>query len=449
MPTKPQIKTFTNASVDVLNAIRNNASTDYRNKVPVATADANIVREIGTVIMDSAAFQNEFMQALINRIGRVIVTSKSYTNPLAMFKRGFLDFGEKIEEVFIKLARPFQYDPAVAESELFKREIPDAMSAFHSMNYQKFYKNTTQEQDLRQAFLSIDGVSSFIYGIIDQLYTAMEYDELLVMKYMIARHISKGQIAVQQIDAADIDDTTIKMRKASNDFLFMNPDYNLAGVHTHTLREDQYVIINTLLDATQSVKSLARAFNMGEAEFLGHVVLVDGFGKLDIARLNDLFAGDANYYEYSEDELKDLNAVPALLVDKDWFMIFDKLLTFREVENVQGLYWNHVLHTWKIFSVSPFAQALLFVPGEPTVTKVTVNPSTITIKAGQSAQLSATVETTNFAPQAVTWISNSENVTVTATGTVTVAKGASGKATITARSVFDSSKTGTCVITIN
>lgn len=449
MPTKPQIKTFTNASVDVLNAIRNNASTDYRNKVPVATADANIVREIGTVIMDSAAFQNEFMQALINRIGRVIVTSKSYTNPLAMFKRGFLDFGEKIEEVFIKLARPFQYDPAVAESELFKREIPDAMSAFHSMNYQKFYKNTTQEQDLRQAFLSIDGVSSFIYSIIDQLYTAMEYDELLVMKYMIARHISKGQIAVQQIDAADIDDTTIKMRKASNDFLFMNPDYNLAGVHTHTLREDQYVIINTLLDATQSVKSLARAFNMGEAEFLGHVVLVDGFGKLDIARLNDLFAGDANYYEYSEDELKDLNAVPALLVDKDWFMIFDKLLTFREVENVQGLYWNHVLHTWKIFSVSPFAQALLFVPGEPTVTKVTVNPSTITIQAGQSAQLSATVETTNFAPQAVTWISNSENVTVTATGTVTVAKGASGKATITARSVFDSSKTGTCVITIN
>lgn len=449
MPTKPQIKTFTNASVDVLNAIRNNASTDYRNKVPVATADANIVREIGTVIMDSAAFQNEFMQALINRIGRVIVTSKSYTNPLAMFKRGFLDFGEKIEEVFIKLARPFQYDPAVAESELFKREIPDAMSAFHSMNYQKFYKNTTQEQDLRQAFLSIDGVSSFIYGIIDQLYTAMEYDEFLVMKYMIARHISKGQIAVQQIDAADIDDTTIKMRKASNDFLFMNPDYNLAGVHTHTLREDQYVIINTLLDATQSVKSLARAFNMGEAEFLGHVVLVDGFGKLDIARLNELFAGDANYYEYDEVELKALNAVPALLVDRDWFMIFDKLLTFREVENVQGLYWNHVLHTWKIFSVSPFAQALLFVPGEPTVTKVTVNPSTITIKAGQSAQLSATVETTNFAPQAVTWSSNSENVTVTATGTVTVAKSASGTAKITARSVFDSSKTGTCVITIN
>lgn len=277
----------------------------------------------------------------------------------------------------------------------------------------------------------------------------MEYDELLVMKYMIARHISKGQIAVQQIDAADIDDTTIKMRKASNDFLFMNPDHNLAGVHTHTLRENQYVIINTLLDATLSVKSLARAFNMGEAEFLGHVVLVDGFGKLDIARLNDLFAGDANYYEYGEDELEALNAVPALLVDKDWFMIFDKLLTFREVENVQGLYWNHVLHTWKIFSVSPFAQALLFVPGEPTVTKVTVNPSTITIKAGQSAQLSATVETTNFAPQAVTWISNSENVTVTATGTVTVAKSASGTATIMARSVFDSSKTGTCVITIN
>ena len=449
MPTKPKVRTLTNSSADVLNAIRNNATTNYRDRVPIATPDADAIREIGAVIMDFPALQNEFLNALINRIGRVIVTSKSYSNPLAMFKKGFLEFGETVEEIFVKLAHPFQYDPAVAESELFKRVIPDVQSAFHVMNYQKFYKDTIQRRDLEQAFLSIDGVTDFISRIIEQMYTAMEYDEFLVMKYLIARMATKGQIAVQEIDVQNIEDATVTMRKISNDLTFMNPDYNLAGVRTHTLRADQYVIINTLFDATQSVKNLARAFHMDETTFLGHVVLVDGFGHLDIDRLNELLGGDPNYYEYDEDELTALDEIPAVVVDRDWFMIFDKLQEFREVENVQGLYWNYFLHTWKIISISPFAQAVLMVPGEPTVTSVTIAPDAITIKKGQSATLGVTVETTNFAPQAVDWSSNNENVTVSDAGIVKVDSTASGTATITAKSKFDPTKTDTCTVTIN
>ena len=449
MPTKPKVRTLTNSSADVLNAIRNNATANYRDRVPIATPDADAIREIGAVIMDFPALQNEFLNALINRIGRVIVTSKSYSNPLAMFKKGFLEFGETVEEIFVKLAHPFQYDPAVAESELFKRVIPDVQSAFHVMNYQKFYKDTIQRRDLEQAFLSIDGVIDFIFRIIEQMYTAMEYDEFLVMKYLIARMATKGQIAVQEIDVQNIEDATVTMRKISNDLTFMNPDYNLAGVRTHTLRADQYVIINTLFDATQSVKNLARAFHMDETTFLGHVVLVDGFGHLDIDRLNELLGGDPNYYEYDEDELTALDEIPAVVVDRDWFMIFDKLQEFREVENVQGLYWNYFLHTWKIISISPFAQAVLMVPGEPTVTSVTIAPDAITIKKGQSATLGVTVETTNFAPQAVDWSSNNENVTVSDAGIVKVDSTASGTATITAKSKFDPTKTDTCTVTIN
>ena len=449
MPTKPQVRTLTNSSADVLNAIRNNASINYQNRVPIATPDSDSIREIGAVIMDFPALQNEFLNALINRIGRVIVTSKSYSNPLAMFKKGFLEFGEVVAEYFVKLANPFQYDPAVAETELFKRVTPDVESAFHVMNYQKFYKDTIQRRDLEQAFLSIDGVTDFITRIIEQMYTAMEYDEFLVMKYLIARMASKGQIAVREIDVQNIENSTITMRKISNDLTFMNPKHNLAGVRTHTLRNDQYVIINTLFDATQSVKNLARAFHMDEATFLGHVVLVDGFGHLDIERLNELLGGDPNYYEYGEDELTALDEIPALVVDRDWFMIFDKLQEFREVENVQGLYWNYFLHTWKIISISPFAQAVLMVPGEPTVTSVTIAPDAITIKAGQSATLGVTVETTNFAPQAVDWSSNNELVTVTDAGVVKVDKTASGTATITAKSKFDPTKTDTCTVTIN
>ena len=52
MATKPKIVTLTNSSVDILNAIRNNATINYKNYVPQATPDAESIREIGAIIMD-------------------------------------------------------------------------------------------------------------------------------------------------------------------------------------------------------------------------------------------------------------------------------------------------------------------------------------------------------------------------------------------------------------
>ena len=105
MATKPKIVTLTNSSVDILNVIRNNATINYKNYVPVATADAESIREIGAIIMDSPQLQNEFLSALVNRIGRVLVTSKMYDNPWSMFKKGTLEFGATIEEIFVNIAK--------------------------------------------------------------------------------------------------------------------------------------------------------------------------------------------------------------------------------------------------------------------------------------------------------------------------------------------------------
>ena len=129
-------------------------------------------------------------------------------------------------------------------------------------------------------------------------------------------------------------------------------------------------------------------------------------------------------------------------------MIFDNYQNFTEQYNGEGLYWNYWYHVWKTFSVSPFANNALFVPGTPSVTSVTVTPATATVTKGQSIQLNATVETTNFAPQSVTWSSDSDNATVDASGKVTLASTASGTINITAKSTYDQSKTGKCVITV-
>lgn len=451
MATTPKVVTLTNSSVDILNVIRKNATQNYRDYVPKATPDADSIRQIGAIIMDYPALQNEFLSALVNRIGRVLITSKMYDNPWAFFKKGLLEFGETVEEIFVNIAKPFQFDPAVAETNVFKREIPDVRAAFHIMNYQKYYKATISNDQLRQAFLSWQGISDLIAKIVDAMYTGANYDEFQTMKYMLARHILDGHmypIEIPTVETANMKSIVSVVKGVSNKFTFLSPNYNLAGVQTYTAKNDQYMLINSQFDATMDVEVLASAFNMGKAEFSGRRVLVDSFGSLDTARLAELFAGDSTYEEISSDELEALDSIPAVLVDRDWFMIFDNFYNFTEQYNGEGLYWNYWYHVWKTFSVSPFANNALFIPGTPGVTSVTVTPSSSTVAAGQSVQLSANVVTTKFAPKSVTWTVDSEYATVDNSGKVTVLSTtpASTNITVTATSTYDTSKKGTATV---
>lgn len=449
MPTIPKAQTLNASSVDILNAIRNSASTNYRDFVPTAESTPESIRRIGEIIMQYTPLQNEFLNALVNRIARVIITSKMYTNPLSMFKKGLIDFGETIEEIFVNIANPHQYDVEESENKVFAREIPDVRAAFHTLNYKKFYKQTIQNKDLNQAFLSWDGITDLISKIVNAMYTAANYDEFVTTKYMLAKAILDGRLSAITVDSNDAKGAVTKIKGVSNALTFMSNNYNAAGVQTFTDKNDQYLLVNSQFDSEIDVEVLASAFNMSKAKFMGHRILIDGFGTLDVARLNALFKDDPNYEELSQDTLTALNAIPAVLVDKNFFMIFDNMFEFTENYNGQGLYWNYFYHTWKTFSMSPFANALVFVPAVPSVTSVTVSPSAVTCKKGQSVQLSVTVETENYAPKTVNWKSDTEGVTVDINGHVTVATSVTAStAKITATSTYDNKKSGLCTVTI-
>lgn len=454
MPNRPNVVSLSKSAVDILNAIRNGASTNYRDYVPEADNSLDSLRAIGDIVMNYDALQNEFLSALINRIGRVIITSKMYSNPWNMLKKGKLEFGETIEEVFVNIAKPFQYDPAVAESKIFQREIPDVRAAFHFLNYKKFYKATIQQEQLRQAFLSWSGITDLIAKIVDAMYTGANYDEFLTMKYLIARQLISGRLypvtipAVTKTNATDI---VSEIKGISNDYEFMKTKYNESNVSIYSYKTSQFLIVNAKFDAIMDVNVLASAFNMSKAEFMGRKILVDSFGDMDMERLKKLFENDPTFYEFTPEELEALDAIPAILVDENWFMIFDNLENFTENFNGQGMYWNYWYHVWKTFSVSPFANASLFIPATPSVTSVTINPSTVTTSAGSVVGLVATVVTKNFAPQAVNWtIPKITGVSIDNMGVVSIAPEVTSgtEIVVTATSVFDDSVSGTATITV-
>lgn len=428
MATKPTIKTVNASAMDILNVIRANASSTYQERIPEATQDN--IREIGNAMLTYESTQNEFLNALVNRIARVIITSKSYQNPLRMFKKGVLEFGETIEEIFVNIARAHQFDPAVAEKEVFKREIPDVNAVFHKMNYQNFYKTTISNEQLRQAFLSYQGISDLIARIVDSLYTGSEFDEFLVMKQLIVDAANDGKmyaVTIPEVTPDNAKTIVAKIKGVSNSMEFMSTTYNSMGVLNYTKKENQIFLIDAAFDAMIDVEVLASAFNMSKAEFMGQRVLIDNFGEL--------------------------TGVYAAIVDKDWFMVFDNWIGFTENYNGQGLYWNYFYHCWKTFSTSPFSNAVLFTTETTAVTGVTVTPPTTELVKGSSMQFTASVVTTGYVPKGVTWSVTGTTDTVssiTPDGILTVPSTEPNTTlTVTAISVYDSSKKGTSTVTLN
>ena len=452
MPTRPKKVTMDTQVLNILNAIRNNASNEYRDYVPPIT-DVSQLKQIGTIIMDMPALQNQFLSALINRIGRVILSTRMYENPWSRFKKGMLDYGETVEEIFTNIAKPFQFEGShTSPTTQFQKHIPDVRAAFHVMNYQKYYPYTIEQQKLRQAFLSADGVANLIGDIVNSIYTAANYDEFLTMKYVLAKTILNGRmypIEVSAATAANAKDIVTTVKANSNILEFPSTKYNPAHVFQHTPKDEQIIFINANFDAVVDVNVLASAFNMDKAQFMGQRVLIDSFGAMDTERLAELFGDDPNYVPLTAEEIAALDAIPLAVVGEKFFMIFDNLNEFTAVYNGELLYWNYFYHQWKTFSTSPFENALVYVPTTPTVSSVTVTPATATVAANSSLQLTVTVVTTGFAPKTVVYESDTEGVTITEGGVVQIDAGVSGTVTITVKSTFDATKTDTVTLTVS
>lgn len=452
----PTIKTLTNSADEVLNAIRNSASVNYRNYVPFAQPNADSIRSIGNIIMDYPALMNEFCD-LINRIAWVTVTSKFYSDHFAPFKRGIMEMGETIEEAFVDLAKIHNFDPDYVE-EIFKREHPDISVAFHVRNYKKFYKQSITLEDIKAAFLDERGVFDLIDKIIEAMYTSAEYDEEQVIKYLFATLIVNGLIKIVYTDGYNTTESAkssvAKIRAESNKMMFMNTQRNVAGVHTFTPREDQYVLIGADFDAATGVEVMANAFNLDKVDWLGHRMLVSGFGDLDDDRLSAIFEGDSIYSPISDADKTKLASVECIIADRDFIQIYDNLIRMTNDPFIgETLTQQYVLHAWKTFFVSPYAQAVCFFSGaRGTVTALTTNASSFNVNAGGQVQIIPTVTTTNFASKSVKYVTtgNSANyLTVNGAGVVTVKKDAPAATyTVNVVSVVDPTKSKSVSIVV-
>ena len=389
MPRRIAVNSLNASTVDIINTIRANASYEYQQLVPEIT-DAIEIPKVGEVLYGYPALANQFINALVNRIALVRVKSATFNNAYAELKKGYLEFGETVEEVFVSICKAREFSAEKAKDRELKRSLPDVRSAFHTMNWRVQYPVTIQDEDLRMAFTSAQGVQDLIAKIIDSVTTASEYDEFLLFKYLMIKAIAHGKMYPVAIDATDIKDFGKKSRGVSNLITFMSDKYNANGVHTTTPKADQYIFMDAMFNADYDVEVLASAFNMDKAEYQGKLKLIDDFGTFDNERFNVIRANSDMIEEVTAEELAICAKVKAVLVDKEWFQVYDNLTKFTEDYVASGMYWNYFYNVWKTVSYSPFSNAIVLVDN----TAETALPATFTAKiADKSVSEAGTVLT--------------------------------------------------------
>lgn len=425
------------------------------------------IAPIGKIIMSNERFKNAFINT-INLIGLTVIDRNYWEDPWEGFtERGTLNYGQSVRELIVDIADVYDYNTyANNPTHFLQNVVPNVYNYTHEVNYQKFYKTTTSDEQMAMAFNTEGGLMDLIEKIIGSLYEAYKYDKYIVNKYMLCRRILDGTITSVEIDGYN--SLTPRQRVAfikniSNKMTFRSPNYNPAGVRVATPFADQIMILNTDFEADLSTDVLATSFFIDQAKFKTDLALIDGYGNHDTARLTELL-GSA-YIPFTDAELTALAGIPCVIIDREFFQDYNYSLDnavdmatngtrSTNFYNHETLKNNHWLHTWKVVSTSPFKQAVVFTKDvAPAVSSVTVSPSTAVVTQGQTLQLTATVVTTGFANKAVTWTvatsTEGADATITEAGVLTISVNTPAEAsfTVTATSVYDTTKTGTATVT--
>ena len=422
------------------------------------------IEPIGKIIVNNQRYKNAFLN-ICNVIGLTVIQDKRWRSAWDNFtEKGQLPMGQSIREVYTDLAKVFDYNEYKDNATHFLTNVvPDVFQYIHDLNYQKFYKTTTSDEEIAMAFSTEGGLFRLIDSIIASLYEGYEYDKYIVEKYMLCRRILDGTLSVEYIANYNTKSTRERvaaMKSVSNKMTFRKPNYNPAGVRNFSAFEDQFFIMNTDFDASMSVDVLATSYFRNDAELKSNMALIDSFGDHDEARLVEVL-GNA-YIPFSSGEKTALASIPACIIDRNFFQVynyaFDNMAEVRATElfNPETLKTNHWLHTWKVMSTSPYAPAVVFSLTQPSITSITLSPSSASVYAGQKLQLSATVVTAGFANKALVWYATDseakpiDGVSIDNNGLLSVGSDVSNNTaiTVTAISVFDKESYGEATITV-
>lgn len=337
------------SNVDITNLVASMGSTDLHDRIGTVT-EQNI-GTIGTTILTYTATKNEFLDVLANKICGQIFINKVYTNPLSFFEKEPVPFGSTLEGVFTDLiqAKNFNENFGTANtdvSSLIGIEKPPTKTEYYSKNFEKKYKISISDKQLRTAFLNPNGLQNLINQVLTVPTNSRNFDDFQLMKGLLANASTK-EVTLATTYATASDDVKAKMltkktRAIVDRFGMMGKVFNIQGVHTFTNSQNIVIITTPEVSANLDVELLATAFNMEKAEMGRRIVKIDSFQMYDSTKK-----------QYVADPKVEL-----MVIDEDYIQFRRTLQVSETFRNPDKLASNVFTHNQGIAAICGFVNAV-------------------------------------------------------------------------------------------
>lgn len=278
--------------------------------------------------------KQEFLNSVVNKIGRQIYSTTAYSNPLKRLKKGFIENANEIEEIYIARAVGYDYDPNGTGA--LDRVKPNVKTQYHQVDYEKDFQVTIQDKQVRKGFTTKGGVSRLANEIMESLHTGAEYEEFvktLELLDTIATNSKYKKVVSDIVDNQTSKDFVKELRKTIKRMGRRSTDY--ATYENHCKPSQMVLFLNEEWSIEMDVEMLATAFNMSKQEIQECTII-------EIPTLTKN------------------TKTKAILCDERALQIYDTYYAIEPQRNGKGKFTNHFLSTEKIFSWSNLVNIAVF-----------------------------------------------------------------------------------------
>jgi len=335
---------------ELLQVAINGANIGYKARIPSPTQAG--VETTVRYLDQHRQLWNPIYTALMTQIGTIVARHNSWTNPLARFKRGLIEYGNGIEEYQTGLIRAKAYDPnrSFGEKMAFGTHRVPVDVSFHEKNRMDVYPVSVERAVIKSAFLGEGDMSGLISDIMAAPSESDKWDEFLLMSRLFTEYERRGgfyHAHIPDISAQDVTDRDVrlalrKMRAMAGNLKFRSPYYNAAHFPIAAKPDNLVMFITPEANAALDVEGLAALFNVSYAEVPYHIIEVP-----------------AEYFPQG--------GCQAILVDSDFFVVADTLLENLNFQDpTEPSQENIFLHHHEIISCSRFVPAIMFWTGGET-----------------------------------------------------------------------------------
>jgi len=323
-------------NIDMLNYVRTQASPSYQDRIPQATRDN--IRAVGNAILEYKPMLNEFVDALINKIGLQVIDTLQFEDPLGFMNREALNFASDIEDIWVAEAKAFEYNEK--GDKVWDITKPKVHSIYHRQDRRLAYKVTLYYRQVKEAFTKEYGFSQLLTSILSTLPTADKFDTFVMKKQLYADYqtIKEGYYNVTVPEYNHQQDTADSIMVMLRQYILRNKfpatDLNKAGVLQSSTEKRLKILINMDVLPELDVYSLSKAFHQEKVDYQVELIPLDDFGDLP----NTYF----------------------ILIDSRLPRVHDTLREMASIYNPDGLYWNYWYHHWQLMSMSIWYNAVRF-----------------------------------------------------------------------------------------